>query len=139
VDPMKTVTFDWERALDFETNSAPFIQYAHARTCNILKRAEESPEPDYGGLTDAKERDLVMTLAAFPEAFEGAAAELKPGDVTAYANMLADKLNSFYAALPVIRAGSPGLVGARLKLVDSVRIALRNALSLLGIKAPERM
>ncbi len=139
VDPMKTVTFDWEKALDFETNSAPFIQYAHARTCNILKRAEESPKPDYGGLTDAKERDLVMTLAAFPEAFEGAAAELKPGDVTAYANLLADKLNSFYAALPVIRAGSPGLVGARLRLVDSVRIVLRNALSLLGIEAPERM
>jgi arginyl-tRNA synthetase len=139
VDPMKTVIFDWGRALDFETNSAPFIQYAHARTCNILKRAEESPEPDYGGLTEAKERELVMALAGFPEAFEGAADELKPGDITAYANMLADKFNSFYAALPVIRAGSPGLVGARLKLVDSVRIALGNALSLLGIKAPERM
>jgi arginyl-tRNA synthetase len=139
VDPMKTVIFDWGRALDFETNSAPFIQYAHARTCNILKRAEESPEPEYGGLTDAKERDLVMALAGFPEAFEGAADELKPGDITAYANMLADKFNSFYAALPVIRAGSPGLVGARLRLVDSVRIALGNALSLLGIKAPERM
>ncbi len=139
VDPMKTVIFDWEKALDFETNSAPFIQYAHARTCNILKRAEEHPEPDYGGLTDAKERELVMALAAFPEAFEGAANELKPGDITAYANMLADKLNSFYAALPVIRADTPGLVGARLRLVDSVRIVLRNALSLLGIKAPERM
>ena len=139
VDPMKTVTFDWGKALDFETNSAPFIQYAHARTCNILKRAEESPEPDYGGLTDAKERDIVMALAGFPEAFEGAADELKPGDVTAYANMLADKFNSFYAALPVIKAGSPGLVGARLNLVDSVRIALGNALCLLGIKAPERM
>lgn len=139
VDPMKTVVFDWEKALDFETNSAPFIQYAHARTCNILKRAEEHPEPDYGGLTEAKEKELVMALAAFPEAFEGAANELKPGDVTAYANMLADKLNSFYAAIPVIRAETPGLVGARLKLVDSVRIVLRNALSLLGIEAPERM
>jgi arginyl-tRNA synthetase len=139
VDPMKTVTFDWGKALDFETNSAPFIQYAHARTCNILKRADESPEPDYGGLTEAKERELVMALAGFPEAFEGAADELKPGDITAYANMLADKFNSFYAALPVIRAGSPGLVGARLRLVDSVRIVLGNALSLLGIKAPERM
>jgi arginyl-tRNA synthetase len=139
VDPMKTVTFDWGKALDFETNSAPFIQYAHARTCNILKRADESPEPDYGGLTEAKERELVMALAGFPEAFEGAADELKPGDITAYANMLADKFNSFYAALPVIRAGSQGLVGARLKLVDSIRIVLGNALSLLGIKAPERM
>jgi len=139
VDPMKTVVFDWGRALDFETNSAPFIQYSHARACNILKKAEEHPEPVYGGLTDSKERELTMVLASFPEVFEGAATELKPGDITAYANTLADKFNSFYAALPVLRAESPGLVGARLELVDSVRIVLRNALSLLGIKAPERM
>jgi len=80
-----------------------------------------------------------MMAAGFPEVFEGAATELKPGDITAYANTLADKFNSFYAALPVLRADTPGLVGARLILVDAVRVVLRNALSLLGIEAPERM
>jgi arginyl-tRNA synthetase len=139
VDPMKTVVFDWAKALNFETNSAPFIQYSHARACNILKKAGEPPEPEYEGLNDVKERELVMMVAGFPEVFEGAVSELKPGDITAYANSLADKFNSFYASLPVIRAESPGLVGARLNLVDAVRIVLRNALSLLGIDAPERM
>jgi arginyl-tRNA synthetase len=139
IDPMKTVVFDWDRALNFETNSAPFIQYSHARACNILKRAEEHPDPDYGGLTAAKERELVMALAGFPEVFEGAVTELKPGDVTSYANGLADRFNSFYAALPVLKAENRGLSGARLVLVDAVRITLRNALSLLGIEAPERM
>jgi arginyl-tRNA synthetase len=139
IDPMKTVVFDWGKALDFETNSAPFIQYSHARTCNILKKAEEHPAPDYGGLTDLKERELVMMAAGFPEVFEGAVTELKPGDITAYANTLADEFNSFYAALPVLRADTPGLVGARLMLVDAVRVVLRNALSLLGIESPERM
>jgi arginyl-tRNA synthetase len=139
VDPMKTVVFDWGKALDFETNSAPFIQYGHARTCNILKKAEEHPDPDYGGLTDLKERELIIMAAGFPEAFEGAATELKPGDITSYANTLADRFNSFYAALPVLRADTPGLVGARLMLVDAVRVVLRNSLSLLGIEAPERM
>jgi len=139
VDPLKTVTFDWEKALNFETNSAPFIQYSHARACNILKRAEEKPEPDYGGLTHIKERELLIALAGFPETFEGAVTELKPGDITAYANNLADKFNSFYAAVPVLKAETPGLLGARLALVDAVRIVLGNALSLLGIRAPERM
>jgi arginyl-tRNA synthetase len=139
VDPLKTVTFDWEKALNFETNSAPFIQYSHARACNILKRAEERPEPDYGGLTHTKERELLIALAGFPETFVGAVTELKPGDVTAYANNLADKFNSFYASVPVLKAETPGLLGARLALVDAVRIVLGNALSLLGIRAPERM
>jgi arginyl-tRNA synthetase len=139
VDPQKTVTFDWEKALNFETNSAPYIQYSHARACNILKRAEESPEPEYGGLTHPKERELLIALASFPETFEGAVTELKPGDITAYANNLADKFNSFYAAVPVLKADTPGLLGARLALVDAVRIVQGNTLSLLGIKAPERM
>jgi len=139
VDPMKTVTFDWEKALNFETNSAPYIQYSHARACNILKRAEERPEPDYAALTARREKELVAILAGFPETFENAANELKPGDITAYANDLADKFNSFYAAHPVIQAESPGLVGARLRLVDATRITLRNALETLGITPPERM
>jgi arginyl-tRNA synthetase len=139
VDPMKTITFDWGKALNFETNSAPFIQYSHARACNILKKAEETPEPDYSSLGERRERELLMSLARFPEVFEGAVEELKSGDITAYSNQLADQFNSFYAALPVLKAETQGLVGARLRLVDSVRIVLRNALSLLGIEAPERM
>ncbi len=139
VDPMKQVVFEWERALNFETNSAPFIQYSHARTCNILKRAEKKPEPDYGQLVDVKEKELVNLIAHFPEVYERAAEELKPGDVTAYANNLADRFNSFYATQRVIDAETPGLIGARLALVDATRIALRNAMHVLGIDSPTRM
>ncbi len=139
VDPMKQVVFDWERALNFETNSAPFIQYGHARTCNILKRAGKTPEPDYGQLVDVKEKELVNLIAHFPEVYERAAEELKPGDVTAYANNLADRFNSFYATQRVIDAETPGLMGARLALVDATRITLRNALHVLGIDSPMRM
>ena len=139
VDPMKAVVFDWAKALNFEVNSAPFIQYSHARACNILKRAEGRPEADHALLTDRRERDLTMMVALFPEVFEGAADALKPADVSSYANALADRFNSFYAALPVLKAEPRGLVGARLALVDAVRIALRNSLSTLGIEAPERM
>jgi len=139
VDPMKVIIFDWGKALNFEMNSAPFIQYSHARACNILVRAGERPEAEYGLLRGRRERSLVMMVARFPEVFEGAVSDLKPADISAYANALANSFNSFYAALPVIKAGPPGLAGARLMLVDAVRIVLRNALSLLGIEAPERM
>jgi len=139
VDPMKQVVFDWDRALNFETNSAPFIQYSHARTCNILKRAGKKPEPDYGQLMDVKEKELVNLIAHFPEVYERATEELKPGDVTAYANNLADRFNSFYATQRVIDAENPGLMGARMALVDATRITLRNALHVLGIDSPTRM
>jgi len=139
VDPMKQVVFDWGKALNFEDNSAPYIQYSHARTCNILKRAQDSPEPDYSTLVDPKERALVATLARFPKVFLRAQNELQPVNITAYANQLADRFNSFYATQPVLNAPSPGLRGARLKLVDATRVTLRNALTLLGIDAPQRM
>ncbi len=139
VDPMKQVVFDWEKALNFETNSAPFIQYSHARTCNILKRATENPEPEYGALTDIKERELINLLAQFPESYERAANELQPANITAYANNLADKFNSFYATQNVLKAETSGLMGARLGAVDATRITLRNALIILGIDAPETM
>jgi arginyl-tRNA synthetase len=139
VDPMKQVVFDWKKALNFETNSAPFIQYSHARTCNILKRAQEMPEPSYGELEAIKERELVNLLAQFPEVFERAADELQPSNLTAYANTLADKFNSFYATQSVLKAETKGLQGARLKVVDATRITLRNTLEVLGIDAPQRM
>jgi arginyl-tRNA synthetase len=139
VDPMKQVVFNWEKALNFETNSAPFIQYSHARTCNILIRAEETLEPDYGALTSIKERELVNQIAQFPEIFERAAEELHPANLTAYANNLADKFNSFYATQNVLKAETKGLKGARLKAVEATRITLRNTLSILGIDAPKQM
>jgi len=139
VDANKQVIFDWAKALNFETNSAPFIQYSHARCCNILKRAEIRPAADFSQLTDPKEREIVSAVANWPEVFAEAADVLKPGTITAYLNSLADKYNSFYSSLRVLNADTPGLVGARLALVDAVRVVLRNGCAVLGIEAPERM
>jgi arginyl-tRNA synthetase len=133
VDPTKPVVFTWDRVLDFEKNSAPYIQYSHARACSILRKASREPEnADYSLLTDPMERDIVLTLARFPEVFVDAAENLRP-------NAIADFANSFYTKLPVIKAKSVGLSDARLALVDASRIVFRNALKLLGIEAPERM
>ena len=140
VEPIKTVSFTWDRVLDFERNSAPFIQYAHARCCNILKKAGEMPSEAYPSLlSNSLERALLLKVARYPETVADAADSLRPNAVAEYANATADQLNTFYAALPVIRADTEDLRAARLHLVNSVRIVLRNALGLLGIDAPERM
>jgi len=140
VDPTKPVVFTWDRVLDFEKNSAPYIQYSHARACSILRKAGRKPEnPDYSLLKDALERDIILMLARFPEVFTGAAENLRPNEIADFINALADKFNKFYAALPVIKAEPEGLSDARLMLVDATKSVFRNALSLLGIAAPEKM
>ncbi len=140
VDPTKPVVFNWDRVLDFERNSAPYIQYSHARSCSILRKAGRKPKnPDYSLLKDELERDISLRLAHFPEVFVDAAENLRPNEIADFINALADKFNKFYAALPVIKAEPKGLSDARLMLVDATRTVFRNALSLLGIEAPERM
>ncbi|MGD0803176.1 MAG: arginine--tRNA ligase [Candidatus Bathyarchaeia archaeon] len=139
VDASKQVIFDWAKALNFETNSAPFIQYSYARCCNILKRADVKSEADFSQLTNPKEREIVGIVANWPEVFAEATEELKPGTIAAYLNSLADGFNSFYSSLRVLNAETPGLIGARLILVDAVRIVLKNGCTALGIEAPERM
>jgi len=140
VDPTKPVVFTWDRVLDFEKNSAPYIQYSHARARSIVRKAAREPEnPDYSLLKDSQEHDITLTLARFPEVFVDAAENLRPNAIADFANALADKFNTFYTALPVIKAKPPELSDARLALVDATRIVLRNTLNLLGIEAPERM
>lgn len=140
VEPPKPVVFTWERVLDFERNSAPYIQYSHARARSILRKASREPQsPGYSLLNAPLERDLVLMLARFPEVFADAADDLKPSSIADFAAALADKFNPFYQSLPVIRAEPRELSDARLALVEAVGIVLRNALNLLGIEAPERM
>jgi arginyl-tRNA synthetase len=140
VDPTKPVVFTWDRVLDFEKNSAPYIQYSHARAQSIIRKANRDPkDADFSLLVEQMERDLILTLARFPDLFLDAARNLRPNAVADYLNSLADKFNKFYTKMPVIKAASQGLSDARLALVDATRIVLRNGLKLLGIKAPERM
>jgi arginyl-tRNA synthetase len=140
VDPSKPVVFTWDRILDFEKNSAPYIQYTHARACSILHKALRKPKkPNYELLREKLEREIVLAIASFPDVFVEASEYLKPNIIADFANALADKFNTFYNALPVIKAEPLELSDARLALTDAVRISLRNALNMLGIVSPERM
>ena len=140
VDTSKTVVFTWDRVLNFETNSAPYVQYTHARACSIMRKAEKKPEkPTYALLTEKLEHEIIIALASFPDTFLDATEYLKPNLIADFVNSLADKFNAFYGAFRVIGVEPQGLSDARLALTESVRIVLRNALSLIGVLAPERM
>jgi arginyl-tRNA synthetase len=140
VDTSKPVLFTWDRVLNFEKNSAPYIQYTHARACSIMRKADRKPEkPAFGLMKEKLEHEIVLAIASFPETFIEAAEYLKPNLIAEYANSLSDKFNTFYNAFPVIKAEPAELSDARLALTDSVHIVLRNALNLIGIVAPEKM
>ncbi len=140
VDPGKTVMFTWDRVLNFETNSAPYVQYTHARACSILRKVTDTTtQPAYDLLTEKLERELVLQLAGFPDMFIEAAEYLKPNMIADYSNALADKFNTFYNALPVLKAENPRISSARAVLTDAIRTVLSNGLNLIGVIAPERM
>ncbi len=138
--PEKRITFKWEEALNFNRNSGPAVQYSHARACSILKKAKRRRGKHPSDVFKLSEEErLIKLLSKFPEIVREAGEKLQPNLPALYAAELALAFNTFYEAAPVIEAGMPELRAARLRLVNCVRIALRNALDLIGITAPERM
>ncbi len=138
VQAEKKIVFRWEEALNFEGNSAPFIQYAHARTHGILEKAGPRGRGDPAVLTHPQEVLLVKWIARFPYVLGEAAEERRPHAVAGFAADFAAQFNQFYRDCPVIHADEP-LRTARLELVDASRIVLHNALDSLGITAPKEM
>ncbi|MFB6309163.1 MAG: arginine--tRNA ligase [Haloarculaceae archaeon] len=141
--PTKGITFEWERALDFEAQSAPYVQYVHARCCGILSEADAAghtvPDDPPADVLDApEERDLLRALARFPAVIEEAAEDHRPHVVATYTRTLAERFNAFYRECPVLDA-DPQRRAARLALVAGTRHTVGNALDVLGIEAPESM
>ncbi|HOT99592.1 MAG TPA: arginine--tRNA ligase [Anaerolineaceae bacterium] len=136
----KVVTFDWDTALDFNGQSAPYIQYAVVRANSILRRLNE-PAPSKATFSHELtpvEVNLIEKISQLPEVVQKAAVEFKPLLVATYAFELAQAFNDFYTQCPVLSAeGSIRL--SRLVLVQAAKIALENGLSLLGIQSPQVM
>jgi arginyl-tRNA synthetase len=134
--PEKNTVFDWKEALDFEKQSGPYIQYAHARACSILDKAGDFPYC-YGAEGES-EIALVKHIARFPSVINQVVEELKPHLLAIYARELADFFGSFYHAEPVLKA-QENTRNRRLTLVDAVRNTLKEALETLGIDALQAM
>ncbi len=138
VQSEKKITFRWEEALNFEGNSAPFVQYAHARACGILEKAGPFTPGDLVRLAHNEELKLAKLLAKLPSRIQEAAEGRRPHILATYAYDVASQFNQFYRDCPVLQAEA-GLREARLALVDGARIVLRNAMDCLGLPAPREM
>lgn len=139
VSAEKSTVFDWKEALDFEKQSAPYAQYAHARACSILEKAKLC-----GGFSecyefsDEYETALAKHIAQFPYIIEKVVSELRPHLLAAYVRDLADLFNSFYRFSPVLKAEGK-VRDSRLTLVDAARNTIAQCLNVLGIEALKTM
>ncbi len=136
ISPEKSTVFDWKEALDFERQSGPYIQYAHARACSILEKAGTFEE--CVNLENDHEIALARQIIRFPMVIESVVKELKPHLLAAYARDLADLFNAFYHFEPVLK--SEGITRrSRLTLVKAAQNTLAEALQTLGIDALSTM
>ena len=138
-DRIKDYVFDWDRMLSFEGNTAPYLQYAHARIKSILRRAGQS-ETAHGTAPTlvTEERDLILQLLQFDSAVHDTLEKYSPHRLANYLFELAQSFTSFYEACPVLKA-EPQTRAFRILLCEQTARVLAKGLDLLGIEAPERM
>jgi arginyl-tRNA synthetase len=138
--------FDWEQVLKFEGHTGPYLQYAHARACNILSKGGGAPKGSDGALLALpEEQALVREVARFPLVNAEAVDANEPSVVSRYLLDLAAAFSRWYTLgnqqreYRVLIEGNAPLREARLALTDTVRVTLHNGLRLLGLETPERM
>lgn len=141
-DRVKDYVFDWSRMLALEGNTAPYLQYSHARIRSIFRRGEV----DFAGAelppvvaAEPEERAILLHLSQLNATVDAVAQSLEPHRLATWAFELATLYHRFYEACPVLKDGHEETRGSRLALSRMVAVALRDALGLLGIGVPDRM
>jgi arginyl-tRNA synthetase len=140
VDPKKRILFDPKESVDFQGNTASFIQYSYARIQSILNGINFDLSLDkYDRKLEVKEKELIKQIDLFPSVIDGAASSHNPALVANYVYDLVKSFNSFYQSLPILKSAFEDKKTFRVELSKLVGITIKNALSLLGIGVVNRM
>lgn len=141
VDREKDVVFDWDKALSFEGNSGPYIQYSYVRAKNIVEKAGEigSFVSDKLELSEY-DRFCLRRLSFFEKTVADTASKYKPHILATYCYELASEFNAFYVHTPkILEERDENLRAFRLHLIEKVAETLEKGFELLAIKMPGKM
>ncbi|MDR0385645.1 MAG: arginine--tRNA ligase [Prevotellaceae bacterium] len=141
VDPKKTMLFNPKESIDFNGNTASFIQYTHARIKSVLRKNEEAQfmRRMNGAVLDSKESELIKLMESFPETVRLAGENFSPALIANYTYDLAREYNQFYHDSPILKEENTANRNMRLALSYQVAEILKKGMYLLGISVPEKM
>ena len=143
---IKDYVFSWDKVLNFDGETGPYVQYTHARCASLLRKAgddvvakaQKFEDIDFSKLVSDSAYELVKLLYKFPEVVEDAGEKLEPSIVTRHIVNIAQSFNRFYHDEHILVDDEAEKV-AKISLVIAAKDAIKNGLALLGMKAPERM
>jgi arginyl-tRNA synthetase len=136
---IKDITFSFDRVLNFDGETGPYVQYTHARASSVLRKYEGGAgNEDYSALDNDEAFAVVRQIADFPSAVLAAADKNEPYLITRHITLLAQYFNKYYYECRIMDSDE-SKTKARIQLTRAVQKTIRTGLSLLGIAAPERM
>ena len=136
---IKDVVFDWEKLLNFDGETGPYVQYTYARASSVLRKTGDLPDTiDYTLLTDEASMGLLKEIERYPQVVRDAADRYEPSVIARYSIDMAHAFNKFYHECQ-INVDDENIKCTRTNIVKIARFIIKDSLSLLGIQCPEQM